>query len=63
MKCSICKSTSSREWYKCVVCGSDLCEECAVKCDKCGKYYCIIGECGDEYIDEVTDYHFCFRCK
>ena len=63
VKCDICKATSSREWHTCVVCGSDLCEECAVQCDKCRKFYCIGGECGDDYQDEAIDYNFCYKCK
>ena len=63
LRCSQCGSTISREWHVCVVCGSDLCEECAVQCDKCKKFYCLGVECGDDYLDEVTDYNFCYKCK
>ncbi|MCP4762742.1 MAG: hypothetical protein GY870_13265 [archaeon] len=63
-QCSICGATAGSEWYKCCYCGAPLCSDCIIECDKCHNYYCISsGRCGDEYIDEVTDYHFCYNCK
>jgi len=60
-KCSICGSTKSIEWHKCVVCGNLICDDCGIECDKCKGRYCI-GKCGDDYIDEYT-YRFCYKCK
>ncbi|MHA1793681.1 MAG: hypothetical protein ACTSVI_13630 [Promethearchaeota archaeon] len=60
-KCSTCGATESGAWYKCVVCGSWICDQCGVECDGCGGMYCI-DKCGTDYIDE-TSYHVCFNCK
>ncbi|MHA1819483.1 MAG: hypothetical protein ACTSU2_16615 [Promethearchaeota archaeon] len=60
-KCNICGATSSSEWYTCVVCGEELCDECAIECDKCGGMYCI-NKCGDDFYGPEK-YHFCNNCK
>ena len=62
--CKLCGNVESNEWYKCIICGADLCDECIIDCDKCQGVYCNDdGDCGDFVFDDESEINYCKNCK
>ena len=61
-ECKLCGATFARRWAQCAVCGGDLCEDCGVHCDKCGKIYCNTAACGMP-VDDEEEENYCKKCK